>query len=132
VGPAHRLPSSGPSFSISKRSETVDPTVGVDPDQMVVEGRVVDLREGDAVGDDWLGALHPHARRAHVGGDAGKHALTLYPDQWHLPYVGAAAHRQIDDYFRHRWVEQTGKRCEGIRRRLPACRRIRCASRARR
>ena len=32
----------------------VHSAVGVDPDQVVVEGGMVDLREGDAVGDDGL------------------------------------------------------------------------------
>jgi hypothetical protein len=32
----------------------VDTTIGVDPDQVVVEGDVVDLRQDDAVGDDRL------------------------------------------------------------------------------
>jgi len=44
----------------------VHPAVGVDPDQMAVDGGVVDLRERDPIGDDRL--AHEHVS---VGYDVG-------------------------------------------------------------
>jgi hypothetical protein len=45
----------------------VDPTVAADPDEVVVERGVVDLREGDAVGDDRL-----TEQLVRVGHDVGR------------------------------------------------------------
>jgi hypothetical protein len=70
--------SNGPLCSTSKSLGDVDPTVAADPDEVVVERGVVDLREGDAVGDDRL-----TEQLVRVGHDVGRvQHLASVINQW--------------------------------------------------